>query len=79
MNVSILGKNVETFFINLINDTIKTREEKGIVRPDMIHLLLEARQGKLKDEDSTNVDTGFATVDASSLKTGTDISIRRDN
>jgi hypothetical protein len=31
-----------------------TREEKGILRPDMIHLLMQAKKGTLQDENATN-------------------------
>lgn len=46
------------------------REEKGIVRPDMISLLLEARKGNQKHEEITNVETGFATVKEADLGKG---------
>lgn len=56
------------FFRNLVKETIKVREEKGIVRPDMIHLLMEARKGRLEFEDKENViDTGFAVVEESHI------------
>lgn len=59
----MFSKNVSNFFINLIKETIKIRKEKGVIRPDMIHLLMEARKGKTALEDTTNLpDTGFATV-----------------
>lgn len=32
------------FFTSLIAETIKTREEKNITRPDMLQLLIEARK-----------------------------------
>ncbi|XP_032682974.1 cytochrome P450 9e2-like [Odontomachus brunneus] len=31
------------FFKKIVAETIKTREEQGIIRPDMIHLLMQAR------------------------------------
>ena len=40
-----------TFFRAIIKDNIKKRQDNEIVRPDLIHLLLEARKGKLKFED----------------------------
>lgn len=50
---------------------IKVREEKGIVRPDMINLLLQTRKGgKSKYEESTNVETGFATVEEADFGKG---------
>jgi len=33
-------------------DTVATREQEGIVRPDMLQLLIEAKKGNLHDEDS---------------------------
>lgn len=41
------------------------REEGGIVRKDMINLLLESRNG-LKQNEETVAETGFATVKESS-------------
>lgn len=50
--------------MNLIKNTIKTREENNIIRPDMIHLLMEARKGKYKETSTTNLpEAGFATVE----------------
>lgn len=56
--------------MKLIKDTIQTRETQRIVRPDMINLLIEARKGKKNDDTSNGViDTGFATVQESSIHT----------
>jgi len=45
-----------------------TREKEGIIRPDMIHLLMEAKKGNLKYEESQqNSDAGFATVEESTV------------
>ncbi|CAH1113652.1 unnamed protein product [Psylliodes chrysocephalus] len=46
------------FFIDLIENNLKLREEKGIVRQDMLHLLLEAKNGQKKKGglEITNVD-----------------------
>ncbi|XP_029170254.1 cytochrome P450 9e2-like [Nylanderia fulva] len=37
------------FFKRIVEETIRTREEQGIVRPDMIHILMQAR-----DKDPIN-------------------------
>lgn len=51
-----------------MKDTIAYRETKGIIRPDMVHLLLEARKGRLKDDILHNInDAGFATVQESTI------------
>lgn len=42
-------ENVQ-FYHRLVHDTMAHRERHGIVRPDMIHLMAEARQGFLKYE-----------------------------
>ncbi|KAF2899547.1 hypothetical protein ILUMI_06621 [Ignelater luminosus] len=68
LDIGIFSKKLQNFFRNTIKETIKIREEKQIVRPDMIHLLLEARKGRLKYEDSMdNMDAGFAVVEESEL------------
>ena len=43
------------FFRNLVADSIKQREEKNIVRPDLIHILMQARKGALTDENDQAV------------------------
>lgn len=34
------------YFINAINEALKLREEFGVIRPDLIHTLLDARKNK---------------------------------
>lgn len=60
---------MSTYFRQVVSDMIKTREEKGIVRPDMIHLLLEARRGVQRHEENNVIDTGFSTAQESDLGT----------
>ncbi|CAG9860586.1 unnamed protein product [Phyllotreta striolata] len=62
-NVKFTSDEIYDFFTKLIEDTIKLREEKGIVRPDMVHLLMEARKGNVATEETVDVDTGYATVE----------------
>uniref|UniRef100_A0A6P7FLQ7 Cytochrome P450 9e2-like n=1 Tax=Diabrotica virgifera virgifera TaxID=50390 RepID=A0A6P7FLQ7_DIAVI len=62
-NIKFLVPSIEKFFTKIIKDTIKLREEKGLVRPDMIHLLLEARKGNIHSEDQNIVDAGYAIVE----------------
>ncbi|KAF2890529.1 hypothetical protein ILUMI_15644 [Ignelater luminosus] len=68
LNIKIFSERVTDFFKSLVNQTLKIRTEQGIVRPDMIHLLMEAKNGRLKFENQNNViDTGFAVVEESEL------------
>nr|QVD39549.1 CYP450 [Schistocerca gregaria] len=39
------------FFRTMVSDTIETREKQGIVRHDMIHLLMQSRKGELSSPD----------------------------
>uniref|UniRef100_A0A1L8E448 Putative cytochrome n=1 Tax=Nyssomyia neivai TaxID=330878 RepID=A0A1L8E448_9DIPT len=55
------------FFRSLVTDSMKLREQQHIVRPDMIHLLMEAQKGKLNHGTSEKDSAGFATVDESSV------------
>lgn len=43
------------------------REKKGIVRPDMINLLMQAKKGGLKHEGDADESSGFATVTESAI------------
>ncbi|CAK9813269.1 Cytochrome P450 9e2 [Anthophora plagiata] len=41
--LSFLPRSTTTFFHKVILETVKARDEQNIIRPDMIHLLLQAR------------------------------------
>ena len=45
---------IRNFFHSLIIDTMNIRDSKGIIRPDMIHLLMQAKKGTLEENDSAN-------------------------
>lgn len=69
--MKVFPKKSAAFFVDVINTTIKEREEKSIVRPDLMNLLLEARRNNstIKDDEEQNggVDAGFATVEESAF------------
>ncbi|XP_017776422.1 PREDICTED: cytochrome P450 9e2-like [Nicrophorus vespilloides] len=68
LRFSIFNKNTIGFFEKAISQSVQMRKEKNIVRPDMIHLLMEAGEGRLKHEESlTEKETGFATVEESEV------------
>ncbi|XP_071648800.1 cytochrome P450 9e2-like [Temnothorax longispinosus] len=43
IGLSFFPTTTSEFFKKIVGETIKVREEQGIVRPDMIHLLMQAR------------------------------------
>ncbi|KAF7988778.1 hypothetical protein HCN44_007088 [Aphidius gifuensis] len=57
-NIRIIDSKVDDFFKKILEDTIRTRDEKGITRPDMIQLMMETRASKtgptLSIEDMTS-------------------------
>nr|WET52700.1 cytochrome P450 [Phaedon brassicae] len=63
--IPIFPRKVTEFFQRLVKETISMREKEQIIRPDMIHLLMEAKRGRLKHEDdiNTEISSGFATVE----------------
>lgn len=68
--VKLFDDKQSNFFRTLITTSIKSREENGIIRPDMIHLLMQARKGKLLHSDSKETDSAeveFAIVEESSI------------
>ncbi|KAF2885200.1 hypothetical protein ILUMI_20975 [Ignelater luminosus] len=68
LNIKMFSERVTDFFKSLVKQTLKIRTEQGIVRPDMIHLLMEAKKGRLGYENQNNdIDTGFAVVEESEL------------
>lgn len=67
--VRLFRKEPIDFFQHIVLETIKAREEQNIYRPDMIQLLMDARKGRLKHDDNTDLDTGFATANESLVTT----------
>ena len=69
LKISLLDKETCDFFQTAILDTMKYRVEKGIIRHDMINLLIQARKGNLshspKEDDI--ISDGFATVEESTM------------
>lgn len=66
--VRLFNNKVSAFFRNLVTGNMAARERDGIVRPDMIHLLMEARKGRLKHERSNEtIDSGFAVIEESEI------------
>ncbi|CAG9854551.1 unnamed protein product [Phyllotreta striolata] len=60
LDIQFFSKKDRLFFMNIINNNVKEREEQGIIRPDLVNLLLQARKGiKTKNENDTpDVNTG---------------------
>ena len=69
LGIKLFSNEVTTFFSNIVKNNMAEREQKGIVRPDMIHLLMQAKKGTLKHEENnqTQVDAGFAVIEESSI------------
>jgi cytochrome P450 family 9 len=68
-NADLLDKECTDFFEETIYENFRTREKFGIVRHDMINLMLEARKGRLAHNNNVEekfVD-GFATVEESNV------------
>uniref|UniRef100_A0A8D8PE48 Cytochrome P450 9e2 n=1 Tax=Culex pipiens TaxID=7175 RepID=A0A8D8PE48_CULPI len=65
--IDMIGQEQSDFFSKIIKDAIKSRES-GVVRPDMIHLLMQARQGMLKhQQQEVEQNAGFAAVEESEI------------
>ncbi|XP_018339415.1 PREDICTED: cytochrome P450 9e2-like isoform X3 [Trachymyrmex septentrionalis] len=58
----MFGPRVENFFKNVVATTVKARDEQGIVRPDMIQLMMENRNNDNGPEFDINEMTAQAFV-----------------
>uniref|UniRef100_A0A182QHC0 Cytochrome P450 n=1 Tax=Anopheles farauti TaxID=69004 RepID=A0A182QHC0_9DIPT len=70
LNVDLFDSDDKHFFTEIIRDTVRTRNAQGIVRPDIINLLTQARKGALKHQKENNEREevkGFATVEESEV------------
>ncbi|XP_012541379.2 cytochrome P450 9e2-like [Monomorium pharaonis] len=54
INLKFVRKQIADFFRNLVETTIKTRDENKIVRPDILQLMMENRGKKSKTELTIN-------------------------
>ncbi|XP_049951757.1 cytochrome P450 9e2-like [Schistocerca serialis cubense] len=52
LGAKFIDAKIVDFFRTMLTETIKTREEQGIVRHDMIHLMMQARRGELAPEEA---------------------------
>lgn len=69
LGFNLLDKEMTDFFHEATHETMKIREEKDIVRNDMINLLMQARKGQLahtKEAEEKGAE-GFATVQESEV------------
>lgn len=72
----LIPEKFETFFRNIINKNVEQREKHGIVRNDMIDLLLKAKNGKLSPvdaEEEAENKMGFATAMGTNMRTSSGI------
>ncbi|XP_053683474.1 cytochrome P450 9e2-like [Sabethes cyaneus] len=67
LGVEIIDKEQQDYLSALILDAIHERETKKIIRLDMIHLLMEARKGTLKNQLEQEHNEAFATVQESEV------------
>ncbi|KAF2894714.1 hypothetical protein ILUMI_11459 [Ignelater luminosus] len=54
LKIRFISEPVTEFFRRIVRETVKIREEKGIIRPDMINLLMEARKGRFHENGHSN-------------------------
>ncbi|XP_019532375.3 probable cytochrome P450 9f2 [Aedes albopictus] len=52
--IDLISQEHSDYFSGLIRDTVRTREANGIVRPDMVHLLMQSRKGMLTNQQEDN-------------------------
>ncbi|KOB68945.1 Microsomal cytochrome P450 [Operophtera brumata] len=69
LNIKLFEDDIKNFFKSLVMSNMKEREDRAILRPDMIHLLMEAKKGALKHDttDTKDADAGFSTVEESDI------------
>ena len=53
LNIKLIDDRTNAFFVNLVADTIRIREEKGITRPDVIQLLMDSRSKRESGKELT--------------------------
>jgi len=54
LGARMIPKKIADFFRTVVRDSIKFREREGIIRPDMIHLLMQVREDDLREDGSSS-------------------------
>jgi len=54
LGARIIPKKIADFFRTVVRDSIKFREREGIIKPDMIHLLMQVREDDLREDGSSS-------------------------
>jgi cytochrome P450 family 9 len=54
LGAQIIPKKTVDFFRKLVRNSIKIREQEGIIRPDMIHLLMQVQKDDLWEDGSSS-------------------------
>lgn len=70
LKIKFFDEETTDFFQKAINETMRYRESEGVVRHDMINLLIQAKLGKLtheKEPETKKSVEGFATVEESQV------------
>ncbi|KAJ3640966.1 hypothetical protein Zmor_027498 [Zophobas morio] len=55
LQVRLIPTNVTNYFSKIIEDTVRTRRDKNIVRPDMIQLLMEAQNNDANNQNKREI------------------------
>lgn len=67
LNISFVDSDVAAHFKSTVLETMALRKIKNIVRPDMINILMQVRDGSLKTQAEEKTKDGFATVEESDV------------
>uniref|UniRef100_A0A182JK11 Uncharacterized protein n=1 Tax=Anopheles atroparvus TaxID=41427 RepID=A0A182JK11_ANOAO len=67
LGLDLFDREQNHYFTEIIRETVRTRDAHGIVRPDMVNLLMQARKGALKHQREEEEEKGFATVEESEV------------
>ncbi|XP_058837439.1 cytochrome P450 9e2-like [Topomyia yanbarensis] len=78
LGIDIIDAKHNSYFRSLILTAIKERETKGIVRQDMVNLLIQAKKGILKHKKQKEEDGGFAAVQESDVGKGQSLATLTD-
>ncbi|XP_044758961.1 uncharacterized protein LOC123316796 [Coccinella septempunctata] len=64
LRLELFGQKTKNFFLGIVRDTIKMREEQNIRRSDMLGLLLDAKKGLSREKTAVQEtkEAGFAAV-----------------
>lgn len=67
-DITFFNNESKRLFVDIITKNMETRERENIIRPDMIHLLMQLKKGQLKETSANTTEDSIGAAEEFSIK-----------